>query len=54
MGFTEVKGVRTGKYMEVKIEGNYLGIAQQQADEMCRKLLANPIIENYRFEIEEI
>jgi len=54
LGFIEVKGVRAGKYMEVKIEGNDLGIAQQQADEMCRKLLANPVIENYRFELEEI
>ena len=53
LGFTEVTSVRAGKYMEVKIEGNDLGIAQQQADEMCRKLLANPVIENSRFEIEE-
>lgn len=40
--------------MEVKIEGNDLSITQQQAVKMCRKLLVNLIIENYRFEIEEI
>lgn len=54
LGFTEVSSVRVGKHMEVKIEGNDLGMAQQQADELCRKLLINSVIENYRFEIEEI
>ena len=54
LGFTKVASVRAGKYMEVKLEGNDLGIAQQQVNEMCKKLLANPVIENYKFEIEEI
>ena len=54
LGFTEVASVRSGKYMEVKLEENDLGIAQQQVNEMCKKLLANPVIENYRFELEEI
>ena len=54
LGFTGVASVRAGKYMEVKLEGNDLGIAQQQVNEMCKKLLANPVIENYRFELEEI
>ena len=54
LGFAEVTSVRAGKYMEVKLEGNDLGVAQQQVDEMCKKLLANPVIENYRFELEEI
>ena len=51
LGFTEVTSVRAGKYMEAKLEGNDSGIAQQQVNEMCKKLLANPVIENYRFEI---
>jgi phosphoribosylformylglycinamidine synthase PurS subunit len=54
LGFTEVTSVRSGKYMEVKIEGNDSDVAQQRVNEMCRKLLANPVIENYRFELEEI
>ncbi len=54
LGFAEVASVRAGKYMEVKIEGNDPAIAQQRVNEMCRKLLANPVIENYRFELEEI
>lgn len=54
LGFTEVASVRAGKYMEVKIELDDQNKAQEQADRMCKKLLANPVIENYRFEIEEI
>ncbi|GAH72071.1 unnamed protein product [marine sediment metagenome] len=54
LGFTEVTSVRAGKYMEVKIEVDDQNKAQEQVDQMCKKLLANPVIENYRFEIEEI
>jgi len=54
LGFTEVASVRAGKYMEVKLEENDLGIAQQQVNEMCKKLLANPVIEDYKFELEKI
>jgi phosphoribosylformylglycinamidine synthase len=53
LGFSEVASVRAGKYMEVKLEENDIGIAQQQINEMCKKLLANPVIETYRFELEE-
>ncbi len=54
LGFTEVTSVRMGKYVEVKIEENEQSRAQEQVNEMCRKLLANPIIENYDFELKEI
>jgi phosphoribosylformylglycinamidine synthase PurS subunit len=54
LGFTEVTSVRMGKYVEVKIEENEQNRAQEQVNEMCRKLLANPIIENYDFELKEI
>ncbi len=54
LGFAEVTSVRAGKYMEVKLEENDSSIAQQQVNEMCKKLLANPVIEDYRFEIEKI
>lgn len=54
LGFVAVTSVRAGKYMEVKLEGNDQGIAHQQVDEMCKKLLANPVIENYAFELEKI
>ena len=51
LGFTEVTSVRAGKYMEVKIEVDGQNKAQEKVDQMCKKLLANPVIENYRFEI---
>ncbi len=54
LGFTEVTSVRMGKYVEVKIEENEQNRAQEQVNEMCRKLLANPTIENYAFELKEI
>ena len=53
LGFTEVTSVRMGKYVEVKIEENERNRAQEQVNEMCRKLLSNPIIENYAFELKE-
>jgi len=54
LGFVEVTSVRAGKYIEVRLEVNDQGIAYQQVDEMCKKLLANPVIENYAFELEKI
>jgi phosphoribosylformylglycinamidine synthase len=52
LGFSSVEDVRAGKYIEVRIEGNDIAAARKQVEEMCRKLLANPVIENYRFELE--
>jgi phosphoribosylformylglycinamidine synthase PurS subunit len=52
LGFTSVEDVRAGKYIEIRINNNDLTKAKEQVNEMCRKLLANPVIENYRFELE--
>lgn len=52
LGFSSVADVRAGKYIEIKIEQTDMATARQQVDEMCRKLLANPVIETYRFELE--
>ena len=54
LGFTEVATVRMGKYIEVKVEENDQNGARKRVSEMCGKLLANPVIENYAFELEEI
>jgi len=54
LGFNSVKRVRIGKYMEVQVEAPDRAAAQAQVEEMCHKLLANPVIEQYRFKIEEI
>lgn len=51
LGFTNVSNVRIGKYIQIDLQNG--GDLEQQVDEMCRKLLANPVIEDYRFEIEK-
>ena len=54
LGFDKVVGVRAGKYMEVRIAEDREGDAAQSVKEMCEKLLANPLIEDYRFELEPL
>jgi len=54
LGFQKVSGVRAGKYMEIMLEEKSLIKAKAQLEEMCRKLLANPVIESYRFDLEQV
>ena len=54
LGFDKVDSVRVGKYMEVRLDEADSTEAEGQVTEMCRKLLANPVIEDFRFELEEI
>jgi phosphoribosylformylglycinamidine synthase PurS subunit len=51
LGFTEVDSVRAGKYMELRLDAKDKKTAEKQVNAMCDKLLANPVIEEYRFEI---
>lgn len=51
MGYEGVKEVRVGKYLEVLLEAEDGHEAFKQVDEMCRRLLSNPVIERYRCEI---
>lgn len=51
LGFTAVRSLRYGKFMEVELESPGPDEAGEQLDAVCRKLLANPVIEDYRFEI---
>jgi phosphoribosylformylglycinamidine synthase subunit PurS len=53
LGFSDVGSVRAGKYLEVRLDAKDKKRAEKQLTEMCRKLLANPVIEDYRFELEE-
>ncbi|HEX7364977.1 MAG TPA: phosphoribosylformylglycinamidine synthase subunit PurS [Dehalococcoidia bacterium] len=54
LGFTSVQDVRAGKYFEVKIEEKNVAATRRQVDEMCHKLLANPVIETYRFDLDRV
>ncbi len=53
LGFSAVESVRAGKYMEIKINEATRAGAEKMVREMCQKLLANPIIEDFKFEVEE-
>jgi len=53
LGYTEVQDVHLGKYIELSLDGVSRDDARQRTDEMCRRLLANGVIEDYRFEIDE-
>ena len=50
LGFAEVDDVRIGKYMEIRLVGS-LDDASARVRDMCEKLLANQVIEDFRFEI---
>ena len=54
LGFSGVESIRAGKYMEIRIDAPDKAAAEAQVAEMCRKLLANPVIEDFRFEVEPV
>jgi len=51
LGFSSVNDVRVGKLLEVELEGTDRRQAELQLKAMCEKLLANTVIEDYRFEL---
>ncbi len=52
MGYNEVGAVHVGKYLEIELTGSDREMARKQMDDACHKILSNPVIEDYRFEIE--
>ena len=48
MGFKDISEVRQGKYFEIDVQENDPNKAKEVVEEMCKKLLANLVIENYR------
>ena len=48
MGYNEINEVRQGKYFEIDIKENDSKKAKEKVEEMCKKLLANLVIENYK------
>ena len=53
LGYNEVSSVRIGKFVEVEIDAADTATAQKRVEEMCDRLIANTVIENYRVEIED-
>ncbi|MBI3321218.1 MAG: phosphoribosylformylglycinamidine synthase subunit PurS [Candidatus Omnitrophica bacterium] len=51
LGFKGVKDVRMGKYIELELNGARTTSAKKAVEQMCKKLLANPVVETYRVEV---
>ncbi|WP_208591282.1 phosphoribosylformylglycinamidine synthase subunit PurS [Gracilibacillus suaedae] len=51
LGYNNVKEVRVGKYLELTVNDD--ANIEAEIEAMCNKLLANPVIENYKFTVEE-
>ncbi len=52
LGYKEIRDVRIGKLVAIKLDIDDKEEAQKRIAEMCKKLLANPIIEDYSFQIK--
>ena len=52
LGFNNIEDVRQGKYIEIKLNSENERSANKQINEMCEKLLANLVIEDYKVEID--
>ncbi|GMK45857.1 MULTISPECIES: phosphoribosylformylglycinamidine synthase subunit PurS [Paenibacillus] len=52
MGFAEVDKVRIGKYLELQLDTSDRAEAEARVKVMCEKLLANTVVEDFRFELE--
>ncbi len=53
LGFEGVRDVRIGKFVEVEVEGRDREGVERDIRNMCEKLLANPVIEDFRFDLGE-
>ncbi len=54
LGFATVSDLRVGKYLEVRVDDPDRAHAQEMVSDMCQKLLSNPVIEEFRFDLEEV
>ena len=54
LGYGEVQTVRAGKYLEISLDAADQQTAETRVREMCDRLLANPVIEDFRFNVESV
>lgn len=54
LGLNNIRNTRIGKYIEFDIELNEKSLAEKEVKEYCSKLLANPIMEDFEFTLEEV
>ncbi len=53
-GYKGIENVRIGKHIEVELEAENEAAAKIEIEELCKKLLSNPIIESYEFQIKKV
>ena len=51
LGHSGARNIRVGRYITLEVEESDAEKARADVDDMCRRLLANPIIEDYRFDV---
>lgn len=51
LGYSSVRDTRIGKYIELRLDTDTEEEARKITEEICRKLLANPVMEDYEFEV---
>lgn len=51
LDYQSVQDVKVGKYLEIRMEAANLEAARQEVEDMCARLLANPVIEDYQLEV---
>jgi phosphoribosylformylglycinamidine synthase len=54
IGLSTIYGVRVGKHITLQIEASSVNEAYTLVDEACKKMLANPVMEFYRFSVESV
>ncbi len=54
LGFNNVRNTRIGKYIEFFVDTNNRADAEKEVNEYCTKLLANPVIEDFEYNLEEV
>ena len=54
LGFSDVEDVRVGKFLLVNVDASDQAEAERSVTKMCQQLLANPVIEEFRFDLEDV
>ena len=54
LGLTNIKNTRIGKFIEFNVDANTRTDAEKEVNDYCKKLLANPIMDDYEFSLEEV
>ncbi len=54
LGFSDVEDVRVGKFLLVNVDASDQAEAERSVTKMCQQLLANPVIEEFRFDLDEV